>query len=643
MSRYFNGQKVELLAPAGNYSIFKEIVKSGADAIYCGGKTLNMRMHNLDFNFTDEELKRAVEEAHSSGKKLYVTVNNLLDNEELPEAVRFLSLLGEIGPDAVLVQDFGVVDIIKKLKLNLKLHASVQMDIHNAESANLLKDYGFSRIVSSKEMTLENLKTISALTGMEFEYFVHGDMCITHCSQCYYSGILFGKSSNRGLCLKPCRWAYSVKKSGEIYSTGFPLAAKDICLYENIPELIDAGVVSFKIEGRTKCAGYIISLVNSYSDAIDRYIDDPFSFERKVATEELYENRLRDFSPGYAFGNPGLAIINSRYEGTGYFYSSGKVLSKAVDEKAITKTRTVALKKQFSGNKSEQRQKTAKISIKVSSCEQAIAAIKEQADRIYLSAEVFEPRKSFSKRQILELTRKKGESEIYLGLPRIMHKGDFLKYSHLLENNFLGIDGLLVTNIGALNAFRRFKLNMAGDYSLNIYNSKAADFYGGLGLTSAAASIEAPAKTVASLIKGTPLDIEIITHGFPTVMYMEHDLYENTSAFAGMASKSNKYTGDGILVFVDERGNEHPVYRDSAGRNYMTMYRSLCLLPILKELMETGAAMFRIEACTYGPEKIRELIKTYQKALRQPDECVNLYNGLENEAAGFTYGAYHYD
>ncbi|MBR5910273.1 MAG: U32 family peptidase, partial [Schwartzia sp.] len=275
---------VELLAPAGNWEALEAAVKAGADAVYLGGKHFNMRLHRQDMNFDDEALARAVSFAHTHGVKLYVTINNLIYENELGDLEKFLRYLGTIGPDAILVQDLAVIRLVRDLDLKIPLHASVMMNIHNEPAMNLLKEYGITRVVASRELSLDELSLLRERTGLEIEYFMHGDMCFAESGQCIHSGVLFGKSSNRGLCLKPCRWPYRLidEETGEILDENgrgaYKLAIKDMCMYRHIPELIQAGVFSFKIEGRMRPADFVFRIGSLYRKAIDTYLADPTGY-----------------------------------------------------------------------------------------------------------------------------------------------------------------------------------------------------------------------------------------------------------------------------------------------------------------------------------------------------------------------------
>ncbi|GAB6168133.1 hypothetical protein JCM1393_05930 [Clostridium carnis] len=641
MSRYFNGQEVELLAPAGTFEIFKDIIKSGADAVYFGGKKLNMRMHRKDYNLTNEEIIEAISIAHSLGKKVYITVNNLLSNDEVEEAKEYLKFLETAKPDALIVQDFSILELIKDLNLNLTVHSSVMMNVHNLETINALKELGVTRVVTSRDIDLNLIKLLHSKTDMEFEYFAHGDMCVAHGAQCLYSGMLFGKSGSRGRCMKPCRWHYEMKKDGLVYKTTYPMAVKDMYMYEHLPEMIEAGVVSFKIEGRMRDSDYLVKLINQYSNAIDRYIDDPINYDRKLHSEDIFENRKRDLSTAYAFGNPGLKNINTRYEGTGKFYSTGKVFSTPIEEIEISYDRINLVKDDLASNSTIT--SSPKLAIKVNSTEQALAAIEEGVDAVYLSGDVFIPNKPFGKNDILNITKNKKNTKVYLGLPRMMFEEDFSKYTHLLKSTNLNIDGILATNLGAAYRFKSLGLPIIGDYSMNIYNSEATSFYKKQGISMATISAETPAKDTKAAIEKSKIPVEVIVHGSPVVMFMSHDLYENTEVLEASGKEDNKYVKNEVLVLVDEKGTEHPIYKDNTGKNHMMLAKELCYLPFLKEFSSLGVESFRIEGCHYDIDTLRVVVKAYKEALNNLDKCDEIFNNLKYKNAGFTLGAFQFN
>lgn len=639
MSRYFNGQEVELLAPAGNFEIFKEMLHTGADAFYLGGKNFNMRMHRKAFNFTEEELQEAISMAHKLGKKVYITVNNLLSDEDLESIEAYLRFLEKLGPDALIVQDMSIIKLINELELKLTIHASVMMNVHNLETIKTLRSLGVTRVVASRELSLAYIRELHVQTDMEFEYFVHGDMCIAHGAQCSYSGMVFGQSGNRGRCMKPCRWGYKMRKDNKLYDTAYPLAVKDVALYEHIPELINAGVVSFKIEGRMREAEYLKTIINTYSDAIDRYIDDPIGFDRKKDFDVLQANRNRDLSVAYAFGKPGLKNINRRYEGTGKFYSTGKVFSVPVEEAELTVTRVDKINEAL--QKSEHISGELELCVKVNDYKGACVAIEEGVEHIYLSEDTYEPHKPLTREEIKALAAIKGNSKLYLALPRMMYEEDFKKYDHYLKQD-LGIDGLVVTELGAVNRYKHLGLTLVGDYSLNLYNAPALAFYHEQGLTRGTLSIESPLKNTKEMLNDSKVPVEVVVHGRPAVMYIEHDLYENTRILEGTELDESHYK-EGVLYLVDDKGYEHPVYRDIKGRNHMLLTKELAYLPIMKSLAECGARYFRIEGASYSEDRLREIIKCYQEAMRAIISGSTKMPELQNTREGYTLGALQFD
>ena len=205
-----NKKSVELLAPAGQWESLVAAIEAGADAVYLGGKAFNMRVHRTDFNFDDAQLKAAIEFAHEHGVKIYVTLNNLISAEELAPLEKFLHYLNEIQPDSILVQDLAVINLVRKLGIKIPMHASVMMNTHNFQTVELLKKFGITRVVVGRELTLTEVSLLKERTGIEVEYFMHGDMCFAESGQCIHSGVVFGQSGNRGRCMKPCRWIYKL-------------------------------------------------------------------------------------------------------------------------------------------------------------------------------------------------------------------------------------------------------------------------------------------------------------------------------------------------------------------------------------------------------------------------------------------------
>ena len=262
----------ELLAPAGSLAIFKAVVAAGADAIYVGGSQFGARAY-AD-NFSDDELIEALDYAHLYGRRVYLTVNTLLKNSEMEQICEYLQPFYEHGLDAVLVQDFGVMTVIHQRFPDLPIHTSTQMTVTGVESARIFSEYGVTRMVMARELSLAEMKQIHEETGMELEAFVHGALCYCYSGQCLLSSMLGGRSGNRGRCAQPCRLPYAVldEKHREYKNDCYVLSLKDMCGIQDLRGLADAGVYSLKIEGRMKQIPYAAGVVSYYRKYIDQIL-----------------------------------------------------------------------------------------------------------------------------------------------------------------------------------------------------------------------------------------------------------------------------------------------------------------------------------------------------------------------------------
>lgn len=262
--------RVELLAPAGNYEAFLGAINAGADAVYLGGDKFGARAY-AD-NFTTAEVCRAIHTAHFMGRKIYLTVNTLIKEDELEGLHTWLLPFYEAGLDGVIVQDIGVLCYIREHFEGLSLHASTQMSLTGAGGALFMKEQGVERIVPSRELSLDEVRKIKEQTGMELECFIHGAMCYCYSGQCLFSSMIGGRSGNRGRCAQPCRLPYQIRKNGvHIEGIEYPLSLKDMCTITYLPQLIEAGIDSFKIEGRMKKPEYTAGVTALYRKYIDLY------------------------------------------------------------------------------------------------------------------------------------------------------------------------------------------------------------------------------------------------------------------------------------------------------------------------------------------------------------------------------------
>ena len=309
-----NNKKPELLAPAGNFSCFMAALNAGADAVYLGGSKFGARAY-AD-NFTDEEIIRALDIAHLFGKKIYLTVNTLVKEKEMNELIPYITPFYREGLDGVIVQDIGVLTLLRDSFPKLALHASTQMTVTGVYGASFLKNTGITRVVPARELSLEEVRDIKDGTGLEVETFIHGAMCYSYSGQCLLSSILGGRSGNRGRCAGPCRLPYKDSSGNAIY----PLSLKDMYTLPMIQKLIDAGIDSFKIEGRMKSAEYVAGVTSIYR----KYIDDPHAPE-KNDEEFLRGLYIRSGTcGGYYEQHNSKAMIT--LSGAGYMGSSDEVL-----------------------------------------------------------------------------------------------------------------------------------------------------------------------------------------------------------------------------------------------------------------------------------------------------------------------------
>lgn len=308
-------QTIELLAPAGSWEALEAAINAGADAVYMGGKSFGARQYAS--NFDREEMQRAVYFAHMHRVRLFITVNTLVDDSELKELADYLLFLSNIGIDGIIVQDLGVIKIAKEIVPDLPLHASTQMTVTNSAGVELAAEAGLERVVLARELSLKEIDSICHGTETEIEIFIHGALCVCYSGQCLMSSLIGGRSGNRGRCAQPCRLPYKLvdeenkdllegKDAGQ-----YLLSPKDLNTLEILPELIQAGVTSYKIEGRMKRPEYVAIVVDAYRRAIDGYLNGDYSVNQTdLANIEQIFNR--DFTTAYMVDRPGKMMMSDR-------------------------------------------------------------------------------------------------------------------------------------------------------------------------------------------------------------------------------------------------------------------------------------------------------------------------------------------
>lgn len=311
----------ELLAPAGSLEKLKTAIDYGADAVYLGGNKLNLRA--FADNFTNEQIKEGVAYAHERGKKVYMTLNVIPHNGDLYGLEDYLKEIYSLEVDAIIVADPGIIATAREVVPELEIHLSTQANNTNWRSAKFWYDQGVKRIVLARELTMKEINDIREHLPeeCEIEAFIHGSMCMSYSGRCVMSNYMTGRDSNRGACAQPCRYKYYLveeKRPGEYFPIieddkgSYIMNSKDLCMIEHIPELMESGIYSFKIEGRMKSSYYVAAIVKSYRQAIDAYLENPEGYELKQTwVDNLLKVSHRSYHTGFYFNEPNKQVYDT--------------------------------------------------------------------------------------------------------------------------------------------------------------------------------------------------------------------------------------------------------------------------------------------------------------------------------------------
>ena len=304
-------KKIELLAPAGNMASLRAAVQAGCDAVYLGGKAFGARAYSK--NFDDDELIEAINYAHLYGVKVYVTCNTLIYDDEVSSFLSYIEFLHKNNVDAILIQDLGMLDLVRKTYPNLEVHSSTQMHIHNLDGTKLMESLGVKRVVLARETSFKEIKNIKANSNVELEVFVHGALCVSYSGCCLMSYFNGKRSGNRGECAGSCRLQYDVLDNNKIINDEkYPISLKDLNSLERVGELIDIGVSSLKIEGRMKSPSYVYLVVSLYRKAIDSYYENK---KVKIDKDKLHDLKVvfnREYTRGFLFNENNNDIVNMK-------------------------------------------------------------------------------------------------------------------------------------------------------------------------------------------------------------------------------------------------------------------------------------------------------------------------------------------
>ena len=459
-------------------------------------------------------------------------------------------------------------------------------------------------------MTLSELALFRARTSIEVEYFMHGDMCISESGQCIHSGVLFGQSGNRGRCMKICRWPFAFinEETGEVLDASSPgpykLALKDMCMYRAIPALIQAGVFSFKIEGRMRAPEFIRRLVSTYRAAIDAYIADPNGYTTdEEGWRNLYENRVRDYTTTFAFGQPTAIDIGMTGEREPRFFSQAIEEAGFADE-VLREEPPIA----------KENEPSRRLSVRVGTPEAARAAIDAGADTVYVGGEAFRPQRPWTLRDYEALVRDAaGRAHVIVNTPRTTMRrecGELEQFFTAL--NDIGVDGVMVGNLGTLKLARTLtKLPIQADHSFNLFNHLAATFLKENGLTMATASYELSFRQLREIVENAVLPIEAVVHGAYESMICDYNF--PAMSLPAYNDLDSPELLDTHYAFRDEAGGVHSIRIDQYGRSHIYFAKDLCLYPYLEKFNGLGA--YRIEAQDYTADVTAEIVRIYRAAL----------------------------
>ena len=601
-------RKIELLAPAGRWEALEKVAAAGADAVYLGGKRFNMRLLRPGFNFSDQELQDAVNYLHRQNKRLYITVNNIYYDEEIRGLSDYLLFLEEIGVDALIIQDSALLRLHRQLGLTLPLHASVQMGLSSAEALEFLAANGVSQVILSKNLSLQEISSIHEAHPMTIEFFAHGDLCISHTGKCLLSSLVTGASGNRGICIKPCRWPYTLKgiiddQDGRRYY----LAHKDLCLYSHLKDLVEAGVSSFKIEGRMREGDYLAFLVGIYRKALDGIIEDrEDSRIFKEDAERLEAKRVRDSSTGGLFGCTGVESVSLSGEREPFFPTSARRLDrlKAEDYEEVP----IA-----AGDGAP-----VAISVKAADLEMLERLFNIGVNRVILGYEYMRQHRAGWNKAGIEraLERTEGQAiDLVVETPRVVNAAEMEYIEKLLDwiKNRPRLE-VMVNEYGTLALALRKGLAISAGPGLNLSNSTAADFLRSKGLKRLTASMELDfAKLKTMLDSGA--DIELMVHG--PLYGLVTDFCPARAATGAERANCHEVCRTDDYALMDEHGQHYHIRSDAQCRNYIYYPYDLCLFPYLPWLYGAGLRHLRIDGQYYDSRQIAATVSIYREAINK--------------------------
>jgi putative protease len=631
--------KPELLAPAGREDVFHAVLEAGADAVYLAGKTFNMRRHRSDYNFGEADLARLVQTAHAAQRRVYVTVNILVGDAELGALHDTLRFLEQTGADALIVQDLAVLHACRELGLRLPLHASTMMNVGSVAHARWLKAYGVSRVVTSRDLTLDAVRRIREQAEIEVEYFVHGDLCAVQSGQCLLSGIVFGKSSNRGQCMKPCRWAYdlvSLASGAVLAEASYLLAAKDMCLVQHLPALVSAGIDSLKIEGRMRSAETLRPIVALYREQIDRLAAEPTAAPRqRRQSADLQRRRVRNLTTGFAFRSPGADFMDRTGEREPIFLSRSGRLHTVAEASPLPPA----------GATSRPRLGLPALAAVVGTLATAEAALAAGAGHLVLCWEGdLTPESSW----LLADTRALAESCDRRGIPLAMSTPRVCTDADLGElERFVAaapwIAEYRLTTPAPLRLLQQAGRRLWAGSEMNVLNRAAAALLAAEGVARLTPGLECGLDEAAAMApKLGALALDLVVYGALPAMVVEHCLIAMATQGIGKDDICQMPCMADRFALRDRRGNLRPVRADRHCRNHILLEHTLCVLPALDRFLALAPASLSLDLRLCTPLEAARVLQAFRQALAEPMEAERHYLALceASPQESFTYGAY---
>ena len=657
---------MELLAPAGSPEALTAAVQAGADAVYLGFGPLNARRNAK--NFTREELEAGVAYCHLRGVKVYLTLNTLLTNRELPLAAETGAWASDLGIDAVLVQDLGVARLLRRTCPDLPLHASTQMTVHSLDGVRACADLGMTRVVLSRELSADAIADLCARSPVELEVFGHGALCMCYSGQCFLSAVLGGRSGNRGLCAQPCRLAF--RWPGE-KTPSHPLSLKDLSLAGALGQLEEMGVACLKIEGRMKRPEYVAVVTGIYAAAL-RQGREPTQAE--LAQLEAAFSR-QGFTQGYFRDQKGPAMFGTRPQGArdpaGHTAVVQGPCPQAARTRQTTADQVAGQLRKTGGTVYQAHQVQVDLAPGLSVPLSAVNSLRRQALEELDRARTQPPARrtlpfvpaapergragvpafTLSFRRWEQLTPDcldQGPALVYLPcqelpghedalrrwaqaypdigfgvvLPRVVWDRELPRLRRELEAaRQAGVTQALLGHIGQLPLARSFGLIPRGDFGLGLTNDETAAELARLGFASATASFESRLAQIRDLSK--PLDLELLVYGRLPLMLMEHCILRNRGQGCHCQDKPQS--------LGDRKGEHFPVESAWGCRNELFNAKPLWLAD-KTDWRTAGAAYARLAFLREGPGECARVFRAYREGAGEPPRAFTrglYYRGVE--------------